>query len=122
MNTIFQKSMLSPRAVLLSFSLAFFLFGAFAVFAQIEIDPPTGTATFIDLVKKLAQFLRDIGIPIAVIMILYAGLVYMTAAGNPKRIQLAHSIFIWSLLVLAILLIGSGIATMVCKFLGGASC
>ncbi|MBI2637521.1 MAG: hypothetical protein HYW88_01345 [Candidatus Sungbacteria bacterium] len=75
-----------------------------------------------DIVKKVAEFLRTIGLPIAVIMILFAGFTYMTAGGNPEKVKLAHRIFVWSLVGLAVLLVAENLVEVVCKFLGGTNC
>lgn len=65
------------------------------------------------LVKVIAQWLFNLAIPIAVIMIIYAGILFLTARGNPTTITKAKDVLKWAVVGLAIILIGSGFVTLI---------
>ncbi len=65
------------------------------------------------LVRIIAQWLFNLAIPIAVIMIIYAGVLFLTAQGNPTTITKAKDVLKWAVVGLAIILIGSGVVTLI---------
>lgn len=65
------------------------------------------------LVKVLAQWLFNISIPIAVAMIVYSGVLFLTAQGNPTTITKAKDVLKYAVIGLAIILIGSGFVTLI---------
>ncbi|MDD5050446.1 MAG: pilin [Candidatus Pacebacteria bacterium] len=67
-----------------------------------------GYKKFIDLVSSIIKFLLWVAVPIAAISLFFAGFLYLTAGGNPGKIEEAHHIF-WSVLV--------GIIIMLCAWL-----
>lgn len=68
------------------------------------------------------SFLKAAGLPVGVIMVLFSALLYMTAGGKPQKIKRAHTTLIWSLVGMAVLLIGQGFVTIVCNFLNIQTC
>lgn len=65
----------------------------------------------VDTVEKLidlviSKVLMPIGAVVAVVMIMYAGFLYVTARGNKDKIKTAHSAITWAVLG-ACLLLGS---------------
>jgi len=71
-------------------------------------NPWAGVNSVFDLVDKLTTVLLNIAIPIAVIMIIYAGFMFLTSAGNSSRITKAKNILWYTILGFAVLLIGKG--------------
>jgi hypothetical protein len=65
------------------------------------------------LVRVIAQWLFNLAIPIAVIMIIYAGVLFLTAQGNPTQVSKAKDVLKWAVVGLAIILIGSGFVTLI---------
>ncbi len=77
-------------------------------------NPLKGGATDLGgLVKIIAQWLFNLAIPIAVIMIIYAGVLFLTARGNTTTIQKAKDVLKYAVIGLAIILIGSGFVTLI---------
>ena len=101
---------------ILFISILFFFLPVF-VFA-VTIEDPLGGGTVWGLLDKIIDFLFTIGIPLAVVMILWAALQFLTAAGNPQRIQSAKNTLIWTLVGFAILILAKGIALGICDFFG----
>ncbi len=85
----------------------------------VEIPNPLIVGTFQALVERIARYLFQIGIPIAVIMIIYAAFLYLTASGNPEKISKAHKTLIYALVGLAILFLAWGLTSLVKELLGG---
>lgn len=65
--------------------------------AERGIVPCDGTdCGFDDLIRmssNLINWLIYISIPIAAVVFMYAGVLYVTAAGNPSRVSQAHELF-----------------------------
>jgi type IV secretory pathway VirB2 component (pilin) len=70
------------------------------------------------LLNAIIDFLIKIGAPLAVIMIIYAGLVWMFAAGAPEKISKARSIIIWTIVGYSIILVAKGILLVIESVLG----
>ncbi|MEK7600860.1 MAG: pilin [Patescibacteria group bacterium] len=84
---------------------------------------PLESDNVIDLINAALRFITAIAIPIAVIMIIWAGIKYLTAGSNPKAVGEANNI-IWSVVIgLAIIFIGRGFVDLVESVLniGGSS-
>lgn len=70
-----------------------------AQFSQAPIVPCDGVDcnfnNLLQLVNNVIDFLiQIIAVPIATILFLYAGFIYVTAAGDPGKIKKAHGIFV----------------------------
>ncbi|PIR42100.1 MAG: hypothetical protein COV30_00140 [Candidatus Yanofskybacteria bacterium CG10_big_fil_rev_8_21_14_0_10_37_15] len=65
------------------------------------------------LIKIIAQWIFNLAIPIAVIMIIYSGVLFLTAQGNSQQVTKAKDVLKWAVVGLAIILIGSGFVTLI---------
>ncbi len=79
---------------------------AFALEGETSILPnPLGdTATFSELILKITNIVLKIGYPIAVIFIIYSGLLFVTARGSEEKLKTAKNTFLWAILGTAVLL------------------
>lgn len=78
------------------------------------LNPLKGGANdFTSLVKILAQWIFNLAIPIAVAMIVYSGILFLTAAGEPAKVTKARDVLKYAVIGLAIILIGSGFVTLI---------
>lgn len=75
------------------------------------------STTFEDLVKAIAAFLKLVMAPIAVIMILYSAFLFMTSGGSEERVTKAKKTLMWTVVGIAIILIGAGFVSIVKSFL-----
>lgn len=78
-----------------------------------EITPPTQVRTLTDLARAVARFLLQIAIPIVIIIIIYAGLLFLTSQGNKDQIAKAKKALLYAVIGLAIILIGQGFVTLI---------
>jgi len=72
-----------------------------------------GASDLASLVKVIAQWIFDLAVPIAVVMIVYAGVLFLTAQGNEQKVTKAKDVLKWAVVGLAIILIGSGFVTLI---------
>lgn len=58
-----------------------------------------------DLVTKIYNWVLVIGVPLGVLMFIYAGYLYMTSQGNPDNIKTAKDIIISTLVGFALIVL-----------------
>ena len=85
---------------------------------SISIDPPTTHKTFEAFVQAIVKFVFYIAMAIAPIMIIVAGFLFLTSAGDPKKIETAKAVLMYTLIGLAICLMATGIIKLINQVLG----
>ncbi len=80
---------------------------------NIENPLKGGANDFAGLVNIIAQWIFNLAIPIAVAMIVYAGILFLTAAGEPAKVTKAKEVLKYAVIGLAIILIGKGFVTLI---------
>lgn len=83
-----------------------------------EIENPLGTTDFNELIGKIIDWIANIGALLAVIMIIYSGFLFMTSGGNEEKVTKAKKALTWSLVGLAVLLVGKGWVLIVKDLIG----
>ena len=83
---------------------------------------PIKFATFPAVAIAIADFIFSLALPVAIIMILYGGFLYMTAGGSEDKIKKAHQALLWALIGLAIVLAGKGLVRVICSALKVTTC
>ncbi len=80
-----------------------------------EIKNPLagGPSDPFDLINIASQWIFNISIPLAVMFILYAGFLMLTAGPNPTKVKSARSIITNVVIALAIIFIGRGFITLI---------
>lgn len=79
----------------------------------VELPNPIGIDTFGELVNVIGLWIFNLAIPIAVIVIIYAGILMLTAGGNPGKFQKGAKALWYAVLGLAIVFIGEGFVTLI---------
>lgn len=97
-------------------SMAFLL--PFLVLAAEEIISPI-QGGFADLLRNVIYYLKFILVPIGTIMILYASFLYLTSGGSPEKVKTAHKVLTFSLLGMAVVLIGENWVNIINSMFGG---
>ncbi len=92
-----------------------FSFGL-APFALADLTNPLESTSFADLVTNIAKIVAEIGVPIAVIAIIWAGFLFVTARGSEDKINKAKTTFFWAIIGTAILLGAWALATAISGF------
>jgi len=62
--------------------------------------------------------LEIVSIGLIVIMFMWAGLIYLTARGEPARVSKAHSMMIWGAVGTAVLILAEGMEALIKGILG----
>jgi hypothetical protein len=83
-----------------------------------NIENPVGATDLMDVIEKVTTAIRDLAIPVAVVMILWAGFNFLTAAGNPAKITKGKQILLWTVVGLAIVFIGGGFVDLIRSVIG----
>ncbi len=86
------------------------------MFSAVSLNPICYN-NILQLLRAIGDFVFQISIPIAIIMILYSAFVYLTAGGNPEKIKLAHKTLMWTVVGIAVVLAAAGLVMVVCNFL-----
>lgn len=82
------------------------------------VNPLVGNGDFISLLHTIINGLIKLAIPVAVVMLIWAGVLYMTSAGS-NQIQKATKALTWTVIGFGVLLISSGVIAIIQDFLGG---
>jgi hypothetical protein len=81
--------------------------------AQIGGAPPTITTDLTGLGNKIANAVWIVFTIIAVICFVIAGILFLTAQGNPEKIQAARSAFLWGIVGVVVGILAFTIITVV---------
>lgn len=77
------------------------------------IDNPLCAESFEELINALINFIFYFSLVFAPIMFIIAGLLFVTAAGVPEKIQKAKNVMLWTAIGLAIIIMAKGIITVI---------
>lgn len=77
------------------------------------LQNPIGINTFQDLVNILGKYIFNLAIPVAVIVIIYAGILMLTAGGNPSKFKKGAQALWYAVIGLTIIFIGKGFVTLI---------
>lgn len=78
-----------------------------------SLKPPTGIETFQDLVNVIGRWIFNLAIPIAVIMIIWAGVLMLTSGGKPEQFGKGMKALKYAVIGLAVVLIGKGFVSLI---------
>lgn len=79
----------------------------------------SGTECLIRLFEKIINFLFYLAIVLAPLMILIAAFLFLTSAGDLKRIQQAKSMITWTIIGFTVILLSKGLIIVIRGILGG---
>lgn len=83
------------------------------------INPLKGAENLVDILGIIANFVFNLGVPVAVIIVIYSGITMLVSGGKPAVYQKGINGLRYALEGLAILLIGKGFFSLIKTFLGG---
>lgn len=78
-----------------------------------EIENPIESESLMELIDAIAGWILAISIPISVIAIIYAGILFLTSQGVPAKVSKAKDILKYAIIGLAIIMIGRGFVTLI---------
>ncbi len=65
---------------------------------------PINVSSLDGLVSKILGIAIIVAVPIAALLIIYAGFMYVLAQGDPAKVKTAHQILLWTVVGIAIIL------------------
>lgn len=80
---------------------------------------PLNAQSFTQLADNIVNFLLTIAVPIVIIMVIWAGLLFMTAGGNTDRIQQGKDTLLWTAIGIGVLMISKSVTYLLGSILGG---
>ncbi|XOB42123.1 MAG: hypothetical protein ACKKMP_01950 [Candidatus Nealsonbacteria bacterium] len=85
----------------------------------IVIENPLAEGTqFEDIIDNLIDFIFNIAIVLAPLMVVIAGFLFVTAGGNLEQTQRARNIILWTIIGFLIILLAKGIMAVIENLLG----
>ncbi len=85
----------------------------------IGIDNPLGNVSDVPtLIGRVINYVLGIVGSLALVMFIYGGIVWMTAAGNEKSIEKGKSILMWAALGLAVIFLSYALTRFVLQVIG----
>jgi hypothetical protein len=88
-------------------------------FVSAQLVNPLEAETFSQLISKIISIVAEIGLPLAVVVLMYAGFLFVTARGNEEQIKTAKKVFFWAIVGTALILGAWVIAEAINEFLVG---
>lgn len=73
------------------------------------------------LIMRLINIAQNIGVFVCVILIVWAGYLYVTSAGNEEKIKQAQKTLIWALVGFGIIVIAGAVPKLIYEFITGKS-
>lgn len=106
--------MIMPKNYLITILLSFLIIFSFAlpVKALTIINPITAT-TFEELIEAIVNLIFYLGMLIAPIMFIFAGIFFITAAGDSEKIQKAKNMIWWTVIGLILVIMAKGIIEVI---------
>jgi cytochrome bd-type quinol oxidase subunit 1 len=87
-----------------------------ALLAQTEVQT-LPTLPLIPTIDKVANLIFTILLALAVIFIIYAGVLFVTAAGSPEKVESARHILLYALIGIVIALLAKGVVWFIKGYL-----
>ncbi len=84
----------------------------------VTIDNPLAADSFQELIDGLINIIFYLAIAIAPIMFIVAGFYFITAAGEPEKINIAKKMILWTLIGLLVVMSAKGIIALFGEMFG----
>lgn len=98
---------------LVAIGLFAFVVAAHAQGSTYEITNPLGVTNLEDIITKVSSAILNLAIPVAVVMYLYAGFLFLTAGAKPGNIETAKKVMLYTTIGLAVIYIGGGFVSLI---------
>ncbi|MDP4009203.1 MAG: PA14 domain-containing protein [bacterium] len=85
---------------------------------MIEFKPPTSAKTLEELLQVIMRFMFYMAIALAPLFYVAAGFILVVGGGDPKKVQLAKDIFLWTTIGFVVILIAAGLEMVIRDVLG----
>ncbi|MBI2042427.1 MAG: hypothetical protein HYT21_01580 [Candidatus Nealsonbacteria bacterium] len=86
--------------------------------SAVDFPNPLNVGSFEALLEAVMNFIFWVGITLAPLMLIVAGLMYVTSAGSPTGVTKAKNLMLWTLVGLAVLIAAKGLVSVIRSILG----
>ncbi len=86
---------------------------ASGAFAQTTLSSPPTNIDVVAILGRVGDLLIGFAVPIATIMVIVSGFYFMTAQGDPGKIDKAKSVLLWALIGMAVVLLAKAAISLV---------
>lgn len=84
----------------------------------IEFSNPLETESVEEILGRIAKFLRLVAFALVPIMAIIVGFMFLTAGGEPEKIKKARDFLLWMAIGVVVILISSGLVSLIKEILG----
>jgi hypothetical protein len=79
---------------------------------------PLRSTNIVDIIKNIVTLLFNFALVLTPVMVVVAGIMFVTAAGDPGRISTAKSILLWTIVGLVIIILSRGLVAVLGAIIG----
>jgi len=80
---------------------------------EVTIESPITATSVPALINRVVNYVFWIAVVLAPLMILVGAFYFMTAAGDPKRVETGKKVILWTIVGLAVILFSRGIISVI---------
>jgi len=106
------------RKILTVLLLSFILMSQASPVMAFTLVNPIGITSIEDLIRVITNYIFYLAIIIAPVMIIIGAFMFMTSAGDPKKVSTGKNIILWTVVGLAVILFSKGIMSLIKSVLG----
>jgi hypothetical protein len=85
---------------------------------NLTFQPPIGASNFSELINGLIDFVFTVALIVAPILLIIAGIIFMTAFGDPGKVATARRMLLWTIIGFGIILISKGLVEVFQSIVG----
>ena len=94
------------------------ILGATPVDGQVTFPNPLTSTSISEVVDKISDWLFNLAIVAAPVLLVIGGIIFMTAAGDPGRLSTAKRMILWTVVGFLVILLSQGLISVVVGLLG----
>ncbi len=91
---------------------------SFSSALAVDFPNPLQVGSFEALLEAIINFIFWVGVTLAPLMLIIAGLMYVTSGGSPDKVTKAKNLMLWTLVGLAVLIAAKGLVNVIRSILG----
>lgn len=107
------------KKIIIPFIAYCLLFIPLSASAQIILPNPLKFTTFTQIIESIAFFISGVVGSLAVLMFIWAGILFLTSAGNETQLGKAKKTLLYAVAGLAIAILGAALIALIRWILGG---
>ena len=79
----------------------------------VTIPNPLGTDSIPEVIGRIIDFLLKVAVPLATLVVLYAGFLFLTAGGDTEKINQAKKALLWAVIGVVVLMMARGVIEVI---------